>query len=75
MLSEVTPELHQLNRSRLSLRLNARWPPYRHFKLEKRGQFFLRVRNVTLSIAAMCVCNPDRSPFMMSSTIPAQILI
>jgi hypothetical protein len=23
---------------------------------------FLRVRNKTLSIVAMCVCNPDRSP-------------
>jgi hypothetical protein len=29
---------------------------------KKRHQRFLRVHNKTLSIAAMCVCNPDRSP-------------
>jgi hypothetical protein len=32
---------------------------------EKRGQLFIRVHNETLSIVAMCVCNPDRSPFII----------
>ena len=32
------------------------------FKLQKRGQLFIRTHNETLSIAAMCVHNPDRSP-------------
>jgi len=32
------------------------------FELEKRRQLFLRVHNKTLSVVAMCVCNPDRSP-------------
>ena len=31
------------------------------FEFEKRCQFFIRVHNETLSIVAMCVCNPDRS--------------
>jgi hypothetical protein len=34
----------------------------RRFEFQKRGQFFLRVHNETLSVAAMCVCNPDCSP-------------
>jgi hypothetical protein len=35
----------------------------RRFKLNKRGQQFIRTHNETPSVAAMCVCNPDRSPF------------
>jgi len=35
----------------------------RPFQFNKRRQFFIGVDNVTLSIAAMRVCNPDRSPF------------
>ena len=34
----------------------------RAFKFQKRDQQFLRVHNETPSVAAMCVCNPDRSP-------------
>jgi hypothetical protein len=34
----------------------------RQFKFEKRSQLFIRVHNVTLSIVAMRVNNPDRSP-------------
>jgi hypothetical protein len=32
------------------------------FKLDKRRQLFIGVHNETLSIAAMSVNNPDRSP-------------
>jgi hypothetical protein len=34
----------------------------RRFKLQKRRQFFIRLHNETLSVAAMRVCNEDRSP-------------
>jgi hypothetical protein len=34
----------------------------RRFQFEKRSQLFLRVHNEPLSIAAVCVCNPDCSP-------------
>jgi len=33
----------------------------RRFQLQKRSQLFIRTHNETLSVAAMCVCNPDRS--------------
>jgi hypothetical protein len=33
----------------------------RRFKFDKRRQLFIRVHNVTLSVSAMGVCNPDRS--------------
>jgi hypothetical protein len=35
---------------------------YRRFDFEKRGQQFICANNETLSIVAMRVCNPDRSP-------------
>ena len=34
----------------------------RRFEFHKRSQLFIRVHNESLSVAAMCVCNPDRSP-------------
>jgi hypothetical protein len=34
----------------------------RRFDFHKSGQLFIRVHNETLAVAAMCVCNPDRSP-------------
>jgi hypothetical protein len=34
----------------------------RRFEFQKRGQQFIRSHNETPSVAAMCVCNPDRSP-------------
>jgi hypothetical protein len=34
----------------------------RRFKFNKRRQLFLRTHNETLTVVAMCVCNPDRSP-------------
>jgi len=30
--------------------------------LDKRRQFFIRVHNETLTVVAVRVCNPDRSP-------------
>jgi len=32
------------------------------FQFQKSRQLFLRLHNETLSIVAMCVCNPDGSP-------------
>jgi len=34
----------------------------RRFQFQKRSQLFIRTHNVTLSVAAMGVSNPDRSP-------------
>jgi hypothetical protein len=34
----------------------------RRFEFDKRSQLFTRAHNETLSIAAMRVSNPDRSP-------------
>ena len=34
----------------------------RGFQFEKRSQLFIRTHNETLSVAAMCICNQDRSP-------------
>jgi hypothetical protein len=34
----------------------------RHFKFQKRSQLFIGVHDQTLSIVAMRVSNPDRSP-------------
>jgi hypothetical protein len=36
--------------------------PNHGFKFHKRSQFFIRTHNETLSVAAMRVSNPDRSP-------------
>jgi hypothetical protein len=32
------------------------------FKFKKRSQLFIRTHNETLSIVAVRICNPDRSP-------------
>jgi hypothetical protein len=48
--------------------LNSAWvretgrSPNRRFKFDKRRQFLISVHNETLSVAAMRVSNPDRSP-------------
>jgi hypothetical protein len=34
----------------------------RRFKFHERGQLFIGSHNETLSVVAMCVSNPDRSP-------------
>jgi hypothetical protein len=39
--------------------------PFDHqlrFEFQKSGQLFIRTHNETLSVVAVCVCNPDRSP-------------
>jgi len=33
----------------------------RRFQFQKRSQLFIRPHNVMLSVAAMCISNPDRS--------------
>jgi hypothetical protein len=35
----------------------------RRFRLQKRNQLFVRSHNETLSVIAVRVSNPDRSPF------------
>ena len=35
----------------------------RRLQFQKRCQFFIRSHHETLPFIAMCVCNPDRSPF------------
>jgi hypothetical protein len=42
----------------------------RRFQFQKRGQLFIRSNNETLSIIAMRVTNPDRSPVLRK--IPAR---
>jgi hypothetical protein len=41
---------------------NSKTSANRRFQFQKSGQLLIRVHNETLSIAAVCVCNPDRSP-------------
>jgi hypothetical protein len=43
-------------------RHSAHAPPSREFKFKKRGQLFIRTHNEALSIVAMRVSNPERSP-------------
>jgi hypothetical protein len=39
-----------------------RWPgANRQFKFQKRSQLFIRTHNEPLSVAAMCISNPDCS--------------
>jgi hypothetical protein len=49
---------------KISLTRQANSPPRanRRFEFQKRRQLFIRMHNETLSVAAMCVSNPDRSP-------------
>ena len=44
----------------------------RRFQFQKRSQLFIRAHNETLSVVAMRVNNPDRSPFKIESGDPAQ---
>jgi hypothetical protein len=36
-------------------------------EVEKRGQLFIRLHNETLSVVAMRISNPDRSPLRIKS--------
>jgi hypothetical protein len=38
----------------------------RRFQFQKRSQLFIRVHNQALSVAAMRVCNPNRSPLRIN---------
>jgi len=39
------------------------------FELKKRAQFFVGVHNKAPSVAAMCVCNPDRHDAVIRVTM------
>jgi hypothetical protein len=43
------------------------WDSDRRFKFQKRRQLFFRSPNDTLSVVAVCVNNPARSPFKIQS--------
>jgi hypothetical protein len=36
--------------------------PIRRFHFQKSRQLFIGAHNEALTVIAMCVCNPDRSP-------------
>ena len=38
----------------------------RRFEFDKRGQFFIGAHNVTLSVVALCVNNPDCLPLRIN---------
>jgi hypothetical protein len=40
---------------------------YRPLQFHKRGQLFIRAHNEPLAVVAMCIGNPDRSPFVVES--------
>jgi hypothetical protein len=44
-------------------------PSNRRFEFNKRGQLFLRSHNETLSVAALGVSDPDRSPALGHVTV------
>jgi hypothetical protein len=44
----------------------------RRFEFQKRRQYFIGVHNEPLSVAAMRVNNPNRSPLTIQSRDPAQ---
>jgi hypothetical protein len=54
----ATPSLAKLGRIVKTISATAN----RRFKFQKRSQLFIGVHNETLSVIAMCVCNPDCSP-------------
>jgi hypothetical protein len=56
---ESVSESHRVN---LVLQLIERGSN-RRFQFQKRGQCFIRAHNETPSVVAMCVNNPDCSPF------------
>jgi|SRR6516225_421321 len=47
----------------------------RRFKFEKRSRLFICPHNETLSVAAMGVCNPDRSAVTIQHQKPERTLI
>src|SRR5207249_7902411 len=47
--------------------------PNRRFQFHKRSQLFIRSHNETLSVAAMCVSNPDYSSFFIHRCVHRQL--
>src|SRR5205823_7437522 len=47
--------------------------PNRRFQFHKRSQLFIRSHNETLSVAAMCVSNPDCSSFFIHRCVHRQL--
>jgi hypothetical protein len=41
----------------------------RQFEFQKRSQYFIRTHDEALSVVAVCVSNPDRSPFVVESEL------
>jgi hypothetical protein len=39
----------------------------RQFEFQKRSQLIIRVHDEPLSVVAVCICNPDRSPVGINS--------
>src|SRR4029453_3924865 len=63
MRSAIAPATGAQNVNHLTRRCSEpRAVTNRQFELHKRRQFFIRVHNQTLSVVAVCVCNPNRSP-------------
>ena len=46
---------------------NLLFAAHRRFKFQKRRQLFICMHNETLSVVAVCICNPDRSSFKFES--------
>jgi hypothetical protein len=44
----------------------------RLFEFQKSSQLFIRARNEALSVAAVCINNPDRSSLRINGCDPAQ---
>ena len=50
---------------------NLLFAAHRRFKFQKRRQLFICMHNETLSVVAVCVCNPDRSSFKYRKLRPS----
>jgi hypothetical protein len=53
-----------LKKYHLFVKHNSQQAVSHRFEFQKRSQLFIGMHNVTLSVAAMCVDNPDRSPIV-----------
>jgi hypothetical protein len=56
-----TPGRYKITSGQEQRRVDTRFRDDR-FEFQKNGQLFIHTHNETLSVAAMCICNPDRSP-------------
>jgi len=53
-----------LKKYHLFVKHNSQQAVSHRFEFRKRSQLFIGMHNLTLSVAAMCVDNPDRSPIV-----------